>query len=129
MEKLFIKEPSFQFEKIYVKVRIMPALYIGIRGVFKTKDYLLGDFSYGEFIIYQNDRAKYYFSILDQYGNENKIVQCAAKRKLPVDIFLLNLLKNEGYKNLSLTQRWATFIYFEKHSYMADIPLLQIVDA
>lgn len=55
----------------------------------------LSGFSYGEFIIYQNNIPKFYFSAFD---DNDIIVQEAKKLNMPIGEYLSYLLKEHGIK-------------------------------
>ncbi len=129
MEKLLTDIlPKIKLLKIRMRFRVIPSLHISIRGVHKIEYLGLPDSSYGEWIIYQGNIPKYYFSFLNDDGVENKISQYIDKHNTEYESFLIKLLRSEGYKNINFIHKNSILIYYHKKSYIADIPLLQIVD-
>ncbi len=121
--------PNFELIRIVKRFKIIPSLYLGIKGCFKINYCSFPDSVYGEWIIYQKSMPAYYFSAFNQDSiKSDRLIEYAKKNSLEFETFLAKLLRKKGYKNINSVCKNSILIHYYKKSYIADIPLLQIVD-
>ena len=124
MEKLYTEVPDFKL--VPIKMNLFVTQYLTVLG--KLVSFNLSDCSYGEYLINEGNKPKFYFNIFNSDGSFKKISQYTSIQKIDCEEFLIKLLKNKGYLNVNIPKDKFLTIRFDSKSYIENVDLLEIQD-
>lgn len=116
-------EITLRLTEIEINLLVVPVVKVGL-GILITKAITLSDFTYGEFIIYEKNIPRFYFSV---HENNNRIlIKEAQKQNKTIQIYVADLLKQLGYSNVHYEERGIELFRLEKKGCIKSFKLLAI---
>ena len=129
MDEFIFKQNSLILRKIIKEFRVTPIVKITLtHGINIIESISLPDSSYGEYIIYEGDIPKYYFTSFYENGDSKKILAPNLIAKYSdIQVYLIDILHSIGYRNAKVHN--SCFQFKKEHdSYMKKFEMTEIVD-
>lgn len=86
----------------------------------------LPDAAYGEWILYDNDVPRFYFTAFDEAGTTDAIVDYAARHNLDISDALIRLLAQHGYTNVHDPGSKSPWMKIKIAERVRELSLLQV---
>jgi hypothetical protein len=117
----YIPAHEWAEEKVSIPIRVTPAICFPLH---RRYLHLLSDFSYGEWLIFENNKPKYYLNIFDDiYKDIRRFLE--ANRDVTVDLMVKNSRGNT-YQHISLGQNYRVITMLESQSELVTFELEKV---